>query len=190
MVVQKKSERQSLIKMELLGMVGSRYDNNEVNRATQRTRSSGSSTKPFTAYGPLLQYMGNDYNTASSFSSSPYLYPGTSIYMNNWGNYSYGNVSIQRALRLSLNTVVARIDDEILGSNRMKTFLNELSLDTKDTYSSIDGIGLYISTLDAAAAWNTLNNGGIYTEPRFINYIEFSDGSKKGNADSKESSHE
>lgn len=163
----------------VLGMVGSRYDNNEVNRATQRTRSSGSSTKPFTAYGPLLQYMGNDYNTASSFSSSPYLYPGTSIYMNNWGNYSYGNVSIQRALRLSLNTVVARIDDEILGSNRMKTFLNGLSLDTKDTYSSIDGIGLYISTLDAAAAWNTLNNGGIYTEPRFINYIEFSDGSKK-----------
>lgn len=163
----------------VLGMVGSRYDNNEVNRATQRTRSSGSSTKPFTAYGPLLQYMGNTYNTASSFSSSAYLYPGTNTYMNNWGNYSYGNVSIQRALRLSLNTVVARIDDEILGSNRMKTFLNGLSLDTKDTYSSIDGIGLYISTLDAAAAWNALNNGGIYTEPRFIDSIEFSDGSKK-----------
>lgn len=163
----------------VLGMVGSRYENNEVNRATQRTRSSGSSTKPFTAYGPLLQYMGDTYNTASSFSSAPYKYPGTNIYMNNWGNYTYGNVSIQRALRLSLNTVVGRIDDQILGSNRMKTFLNGLSLDTKDTYSSIDGIGLYISTLDAAAAWNALNNGGIYIEPRFIDYIEFSDGSKK-----------
>lgn len=163
----------------VLGMVGSRYENNEVNRATQRTRSSGSSTKPFTAYGPLLQYMGDTYNTASSFSSSPYKYPGTNIYMNNWGNYTYGNVSIQRALRLSLNTVVGRIDDQILGSNRMKTFLNGLSLDTKDTYSSLDGIGLYISTLDAAAAWNALNNGGIYIEPRFIDYIEFSDGSKK-----------
>ena len=163
----------------VLGMVGSRYANDELNRATQRTRSSGSSTKPFTAYGPLLQYMGDTYNTASRFDSSQYLYPGTNIYMNNWGNYTYGNVTIQQALRLSLNTVVARIDDEILGSNRIKTFLNGLSLDTKDTYSAIDGIGLYISTLDAAAAWNTLNNGGIYTEPIFVNYIEFTDGSKK-----------
>lgn len=161
------------------GMVGSRHSENEVNRATQKTRSSGSSTKPFTAYGPLLQYMGNTYNTSSVFSSSPYLYPGTNFYMNNWGNYTYGNLSIQKALRLSLNTVVARIDDDLLGSNRMKSFLNGLNLDNQDTYSAIDGIGLYISTLDAASAWNALNNGGIYTEPRFISSITFTDGSTK-----------
>ena len=161
------------------GLVGSRYENDEVNRALQKTRSSGSSMKPFTAYGPLLQYLGNQYNTASTFSSSPYLYPGTNFYMNNWGNYTYGNVDIQRALRMSLNTVVARIDDEVLGSNRMKDFLHGVQLDNNETYSAIDGIGLYISPLDAAAAYNTINNGGIYVKPRLIQSIKFTDGSTK-----------
>lgn len=161
------------------GLVGSRFDGDEVNRALQRTRSSGSSTKPFTAYGPLLQYMGDQYNTASTFNSNSYQYPGTNFYMNNWGNYNYGNVSIQRALRLSLNGVVARIDDEVLGSTRMKTFLNGVGLDNQDTYSAIDGIGLYVSPLDAAAAYNAINNKGMYIEPRLISSIDFSDGSSK-----------
>ena len=163
----------------VIGMVGSRFGNDENNRAIQRTRSSGSSLKPFTAYGPLLQYFGNQYNTASQFSSGDYQYPGTNTLMHNWGDYTYGNVPIQYALRMSLNTVVARIDDEVLGSNRMKTFLHGVGLDTKPTYSSIDGIGLYVSSLDAAAAWNSLNNGGIYIKPRFVDSITFSDGTTK-----------
>lgn len=163
----------------VVGMVGSRYENDEVNRAVQRVRSSGSSMKPFTAYGPMLQYFGDKYNTASTFSTSPYLYPGTNVYMNNYGSYTYGTQTAQWSLWMSLNTPVARIADEILGSNRMKTFLNGVGLDVQQTYSSVDAIGLNISTLQAAAAYNAVNNGGIYTEPRFVNYIEFSDGSKK-----------
>lgn len=161
------------------GMVGSRIEGDENNRAIQRTRSSGSSMKAFTAYGPLLQYLGNSYTTQSQFDSSAYLYPGTNTYMNNWGKETYGMVDMQKAMRLSLNTVVGRIDDNILGSNRMKSFLHSVNLDVKDVYSSVDGIGINISSLDAAAAYNALNNGGIYIKPRFINYIEFSDGSKK-----------
>lgn len=161
------------------GMVGSRNSDDELNRAVQRTRSSGSSLKPFTAYGPMLQYLGNQYNSGSVFNSGNYQYPGTDKYMHNWGNYTYGNISAQMALWKSLNTVVARIDDQLLGSNRMKTFLHGVGLDTKAHYSSLDGIGLYISTLDAAAAWNTLNNDGIYTEPRFVKSITFTDGSTK-----------
>lgn len=163
----------------VVGMVGSRHENDELNRAVQQTRSSGSSLKPFTAYGPLLQYMGDTYNTASTFPTSDYLYPGTSTYMRNWGNYVYGERDIQWSLRMSLNTPVARIDDEILGSARMKTFLNGLGLDIQDTYSSVDGIGLNISTLQAAAAYNALNNGGLYIKPRFVNKLEFKDGSIK-----------
>lgn len=161
------------------GMVGSRHASGEFNRAIQRTRSSGSSAKPFTAYGPLLQYLGNQYNTASVFSSANYRYPGTNNYMHNWGKLTYGNVTAQYALWQSLNTVVARIDDELLGSSRMKAFLHGVDLDNQAHYSAIDGIGLYISTLDAAAAWNTLNNGGVYTQPRFVDRITFTDGSVK-----------
>ena len=163
----------------VVGMVGSRYDGDELNRATQQTRSSGSSLKPFTAYGPLFQYFGNKYNSGSIFSTAPYLYPGTNTYMNNYGNYTYGNQSATYSLRMSLNTPVARIDDEILGSARMKKFLNNVGLDVKATYSSVDGIGLDISSLQAAAAYNAINNGGVYTKPRFIDKIQFTDGSEK-----------
>lgn len=158
-------------------LVGSRHDGDELNRATQRTRSSGSALKQFTAYAPLLEYFGSQYTTASQFSSAPYTYPGTNRVMNNWGNLTYGKVDIQRALRSSMNTPVARIADEVLGSARMKTFLHGVRLDYQDSYAALDAVGLYVSTLDSAAALNALNNGGIYTEPRFIQSIEFTDGS-------------
>lgn len=162
----------------VIGMVGGR-GNTEWNHATQQTRSSGSSMKPFTAYGPLLQYFGDSYNTATRFDTSPYVYPGTSLVMKNYGGATYGMLDMQQSLRWSLNTPVARIDDEILGSNRMKTFLSGLGLDVKDTYSANDGIGLDISPLQAAAAYNAINNGGVYTEPRFVDEITFVDGTVK-----------
>lgn len=163
----------------VVGMVGGRDTNSEWNRATQNTRSSGSSMKPFTAYGPLLQYFGNQYNTASHFDSSPYRYPGTNLIMYNYARASYGMIDMQQALRWSLNTPVARIDDNILGSTRMKTFLAGLGLDVKDEYSANDGIGLNISPLQSAAAYNAINNGGIYTKPRFVDKITFVDGTEK-----------
>lgn len=162
----------------VVGMVGGRGQS-DWNHATQTTRSSGSSMKPFTAYGPLFQYFGDKYNTASRFDSSNYTYPGTSYVMKNFAGATYGMIDAQQALRWSLNTPVARIDDQILGSARMKTFLNGLGLDTKDEYSANDGIGLNISPLQSAAAYNAVNNKGVYTKPRFIDSITFVDGTSK-----------
>lgn len=162
----------------VVGMVGSRY-NDELNRATQQTRSSGSSLKPFTAYGPLFEYFGNQYSTVTTMSTAPYQYPGSNAVMYNWGRLSYGNQTLQESLRLSLNTPVGRIDDGILGSSRMKTFLHGLGLDVKDSYSSVDGIGLNVSTLQAASAYSALINGGVYTQPRFVDEITFIDKSVK-----------
>ena len=162
----------------VVGIVGGR-GNSDWNHATQTTRSSGSSMKPFTAYGPLFQYFGDSYNTASLFDSSNYVYPGTSYVMRNFGGATYGMIDAQQSLRWSLNTPVARIDDQILGSARMKTFLSGLGLDTKESYSANDGIGLNISPLQSAAAYNAINNKGIYTKPRFIDSITFVDGTTK-----------
>lgn len=160
----------------VVGMVGSRTDEDELNRAIQETRSSGSSTKAFTAYAPLLQYFGNQYNTASKFDTSNYQYPGSTDIMHNYGRATYGMDTMMSSLRRSHNTPVARIDDEILGPARMKKFLHGVGLDNQDTYSSVDGIGLHISTLQNAAAFNALNNLGEYTKPRFVKSITFSNG--------------
>lgn len=161
----------------VVALVGSRTGKDEFNRAVSKNRSSGSSMKPFTAYGPLFQYFGDFYDTASTFDTSNYNYPGTDLWMHNYGGGLYGYQTVQRALRKSYNTPVARICDEILGSTRMKTFLHGLGLDEQDHYSAVDGIGLYISPLQSAAAYNALSNYGTYTEPRFIDTITFSDGS-------------
>ena len=163
----------------VVGLVGSRNEDDEFNRATSKNRSSGSSMKPFTAYGPLFQYFGDKYDTTSKFDTSNYNYPGTDLYMHNYGGGLYGFQTVQKALRKSYNTPVARICDEILGSNRMKTFLHGVGLDEQDHYSAVDGIGLYISPLQSAAAYNALSNYGLYTKPRFIDTITFSDGSVK-----------
>lgn len=163
----------------VVALVGASKPGDEFNRALSAVRSSGSSMKPFTAYGPLLQYFGNQYNTASTFDTSDYPYPGTNAVMHNFGYGTYGYQTMQKALRYSYNTPVGRIDDQILGSVRMKTFLHGLGLDVKDTYSSVDGIGLNVSPLQSAAAYNALNNLGIYTKPRFIQKLGFSDGTEK-----------
>lgn len=163
----------------VIALVGSSKPGDEFNRAMSASRSSGSSMKPFTAYGPLFQYFGDKYNTASMFDTSDYPYPGSTAVMRNYGGGVYGNQTIQKALRYSYNTPVGRIDDEILGPVRMKTFLHGLGLDVKETYSSVDGIGLNVSPLQSAAAYNALNNNGLYIKPRFIQSITFSDGSVK-----------
>lgn len=163
----------------VVALVGSRTGEDEFNRATSKNRSSGSSMKPFTAYGPLFQYFGNKYDTSSKFDTSNYQYPGTDLWMHNYGGGLYGYQTIQKSLRKSYNTPVARICDEVLGSARMKAFLHGVGLDEKDSYSAVDGIGLYISPLQSAAAYNALSNYGTYTEPRFIDSITFSDGSVK-----------
>ena len=163
----------------VVALVGSRTGDDEFNRAMSGNRSSGSSMKPFTAYGPLLQYFGDRYDTSSRFDTSNYNYPGTDLWMHNYGGGLYGYQTMQRALRKSYNTPVARICDEILGSARMKTFLHGVGLDGKDSYSAVDGIGLYISPLQSAAAYNTLSNYGVYIRPRFIDTITFSDGSTR-----------
>lgn len=161
----------------VVALVGSRTGTDEFNRATSKNRSSGSSMKPFTAYGPLFQYFGDQYDTTSQFDTSNYNYPGTDMWMHNYGGGLYGQQQVRKALRKSYNTPVARICDEILGSTRMKAFLHGVGLDEKDSYSAVDGIGLYISPLQSAAAYNALSNYGVYTKPRFVDTITFSDGS-------------
>lgn len=163
----------------VVGMVGSRYNDDELNRATQTTRSTGSSTKPLLAYAPLLQYYGDKYNTASLFDTSNYKYPGSKAQMHNYGKFTYGDRTMKESLAMSYNTPVARIMDGILGSNRVKSFLAGVDLDVQDKFTSVDGLGIHASSLQVASAYNAFNNLGQYAPPRFIDKITFTNGKEK-----------
>lgn len=147
------------------------------NRATQRTRSSGSTIKPFIDYAPAIEYLqiGSNYQ----LDSSPYQYPGTSIVAQNYGGYTYGVVDMKKALRLSLNTPAIRMLDNVVGSNMAKTFLKNINMDVKETYGGADALGLNLSTADFASGFAAVANGGTYRAPNYINKLEFSDGSIK-----------
>lgn len=164
----------------VVGMVGSRYGgDDELNRATQMTRSTGSSTKPMLAYAPLLQYFGDQYSTASKFDTSDYRYPGSKSVMSNYGKFTYGMQTMHKSLAMSYNTPVGRIMDGKLGSNRVKNFLAGLGMDVQEKYTSVDGLGIHASTLQVASAFNAFNNLGEYIPPRFVDKIEFSNGEHK-----------
>lgn len=163
----------------VIGMVGSRHGDDELNRAVQQTRSSGSSTKPMLAYAPLLQHFGNQYTTASMFDTSNYRYPGSKAVMHNYGQGVYGYQTMQRALEQSYNTPVGRIMDEILGVERVKNFLRGIGMDNQETYTSVDGLGIHTSTLQSASGFNAFNNLGEYMPPRFVDTIQFSNGEEK-----------
>lgn len=156
---------------------GRNEEANGLNRAIQMTRSSGSSMKPFVGYGPAIEYFG--YGSNSVWDSSPYTYPGTNFVATNYGGYSYGYVTMQYALAMSLNTPVNRILDGVTGSAYTKQFLSGLNLDVKDSYGGSDALGLNVSTEQEAAAYAALANNGTYKAPQYISKIVFSDGSEK-----------
>lgn len=160
----------------VVGMVGSRNPDDELNRAVQTSRSTGSSTKPLLAYAPLLQYFGSTYSTATKFDTSNYQYPGSKSVMRNYGQFVYGYQTMHESLIRSHNTPVGRIMDGILGSDRVKNFLSGVDLDNKETYTSVDGLGINASSLQVASAYNAFNNLGEFTSPRFINKITFVNG--------------
>lgn len=163
----------------VVGMVGSRTGEDELNRAIQTTRSTGSSTKHLLAYAPLLQYFGDQYTTASKFDTSNYKYPGSSAVMHNYAKGVYGQQTMHQSLVKSYNTPVGRIMDGILGSDRIKTFMSRFDLDIQDKFTSVDGLGIHASTLQVASAFNAFNNSGEYIAPRFIDKIIFSNGEEK-----------
>lgn len=162
----------------VLAEYGGRYSEAfGLNRATQRTRSSGSAIKPFLSYGPAIEYFG--FGSGYRLDSSPYLYPGTNFVANNYGGAVYGIVDMAFALKLSLNTPANRLLDGTIGSSNAKRFLSGFGLDIQESYGGSDALGLHISTRDLAGGFYTLANGGIYQKPQYITKIVFNDGSEK-----------
>lgn len=164
---------------DVISQVGGRFVNEPygINRATQRTRSSGSIIKPFIDYGPAIEYLG--YGTDYKLNANNYTYPGTNIVAHNYGRWEYGNVDMKEALWQSYNTPALRLLDRHIGSNRAKKFLSGLNMDIKDQYGGSDALGLNLSTEDIASGFATLSNGGEHRKASYITKVKFADDSEK-----------
>lgn len=164
---------------QVIAMLGGRHTGKVVyglNRAVQTNRSSGSTAKPLIDYGPAIQYL--QWPTFMKVQDTKYYYPGTNKVLHDFDNKYKGTMTMREALVQSRNVPAVRTLQQV-GIKRATAFLKGLGISQKDPYTLQNGIALYISPLQIAAAYDAFANGGTYYKPYYISSITTQDGTVK-----------
>lgn len=155
---------------KVLAQVGSRNGGSpyDLNRATQVTRSSGSTIKPFLSYAPLIEF--SDVTEDTIWNANTTTYAGTNITVHNYGNAMYGNQTTSVALKWSLNVpaVDALTRQQPWMNQTIMTNLglsdhevnSEGNIDTVNTFAGSQALGIHDSTANFAKAFATLASNG------------------------------
>lgn len=144
-----------------------------LNRAVQTDRSSGSTAKPLMDFGPAIEYL--KYPTYQPVKDTPYTYPGTDKSLMDFDNKYQGTITMRKALVESRNIPAIRTLENV-GIDRAQEFLGNLGLKFDKTLELQNGIGLYISSEQEAAAYAAFANGGTYYKPYLIKKVVESNG--------------
>lgn len=151
----------------VVAIVGGRtqeYEGYTLNRGYQSFRQPGSSIKPVLTYTPLFErgYTPDSIVVDEKIPGGPVNSPNT---------YA-GEITVRTALALSKNTVAWNMFDKIGCNTSIKYLLNmQFSHIVKQDYvpaMSIGGMTYGVSSLEMAAAYGTLANGGLYRTPTCI----------------------
>lgn len=156
---------------KVVAMLGGRQNGNVtfgLNRAVQTDRSSGSTAKPLMDYGPAIQYL--NWPTSRTVKDEPFTYPGSKTKLYDFDKAYKGKMTMRQALVQSRNIPAIRTLQDV-GISKATTFLGKLGISQKGTYNLQNGIGLYISPLQEAAAYAAFANGGTYYKPYYVNKI-------------------
>lgn len=177
-------------KGRILGMIGGtgkKKQDRILNRAWQSRRQPGSTIKPLSVYGPALEKSLNDDSVDIYWSTPTPDKPLTRIDGKPWptnegGGYSGGNVTVQRGLAKSMNTISAQTLDKI-GVNYSYDFLvNRFHISTLETLDcdyapmATGSMTHGVSVLDMTTAYQAFGNGGYYYEGYSYFKIEDSKG--------------
>ncbi|MEJ8475001.1 transglycosylase domain-containing protein [Roseibium algae] len=157
---------------------GADYSKSQFNRAVYAKRQPGSAFKPFVYLTALEKGMTPD----TIRQDAPITIKGWSP--QNYSKQHYGNVSLTRALSLSLNTVAARLAYEVGPSAIIKTAKKMgISSELKPNLSIALGTS-EVTPLEIASAYVPFSNGGYGVLPHVIRRIKTVDGkllfSRKG----------
>ncbi|GAY72999.1 PBP1A family penicillin-binding protein [Lentilactobacillus kosonis] len=147
-----------------------------LNRAVQTDRSSGSTAKPIMDYGPAIEYL--KYPTYQPVKDTPYVYPGTDKSVMDFDNKYQGTITMRKALVESRNIPALRTLENV-GVPKAQGFLKNLGMSFDKELELQNGIGLYVSSEQLAAAYAAFANGGVYHKPYLINKIVQADGKTK-----------
>ena len=161
---------------KVVAMIGGRKTGNVtfgLNRAVQTDRSSASTAKPLMDYGPAIEYL--KYPTYEPVKDTAFTYPGTTKSLYDWDRKYQGTITMRKALYESRNIPAVRTLQNV-GIKKATTFLNGLGMSFDKTLTLQNGIGLYISTEQEAAAYAAFANGGTYYKPYLVSKVVTQDG--------------
>lgn len=148
-----------------------------LNRATDTTRQPGSCFKVLSAYAPALDTAG--YTLASLIEDSPFYDVNGRQVKNWWGNSYRGPSTLRSGIRDSMNVITSKLLTDItpqLGFDYVENFgistlVAEKVLEDGTVLSDINqslalgGITYGVTNLELCAAYASIANKGVYTEP-------------------------
>ena len=93
-----------------------------LNHATQQYKQPGSSIKPVVDYAPAFEYLG--WSTSHVVTDKPIRYAGTDVVIRNAsGNYG-GQMTLQHAVSMSLNTPAIQTLQEVIETAGWQTVVD------------------------------------------------------------------
>lgn len=158
----------------MLGGVGEKTGL-DYNRATESKLQPGSTFKPIAAYGPAFE-LGESY-PGMGIDDVPVNFSGYKP--TNWYGYYYGYVSVREAINQSMNIPAVKTLKSIdLGyALRFAQSMGITTLTEKANKNLSLALGsANVKVIDMAAAYATMANGGVYTEPKLYTKVLDHDG--------------
>lgn len=157
----------------IIGQAGAKEANRTLNRAADSPRQPGSTIKPLATYAPCIEM--NYIHWSTMIRDYGFPYQGLKMWPKNVdGSFgSNNNVTVQKAIEKSLNTVVARLIVDKLTPQKAMEFLTDkfhfTTLDSKnDPFAAPMAVGALtkgFTTLEMTAAYAAFGNGGKYYKP-------------------------
>jgi len=164
-----------------VGQLGEKTTSRGQNRATQSTRSTGSSFKPLAT---LVPGVAEGIITPATIYDDTYTVfdqgKPTKYDPKNYNSYT-GLRTVRSSVTTSQNVPFVKIMAE-LGNAKCMEYLKKMGIstlsDTRDAglSTAIGGLTYGVSPLEMAAAYASIANNGTYIEPTFYSKVEDSDG--------------
>src|SRR5699024_10536377 len=161
-----------------------------LNRATQSYLSPGSIIKPVSVFAPAMEL--GLITPSSVYDDTPYQFTNTAAWPKNSDSTYRGLVSINDAMRLSLNTVAVKLVAEMGAETAfnfardkmgLTSLVSEYVTSSGTVLSDIDlapmamgGLTKGVTVRDMAEAYTTFPNNGLYREGRTYTRVLDSNG--------------
>ncbi len=175
--------------LALVGGRGKKTGSRTLNRASDSLRQPGSTFKILSTYLPAFDTAGMTLSTVER--DEKYYYPGTKTQVHNWNGESYkGNVTLRQAIYDSMNVIAVKTLEKVTPKVAYDYLLNlgfttlvdnRVGTDGK-VYSDIQlpmalgGLTDGVTNVELTAAYASIANGGVYTEPILYTKILDHDG--------------